>query len=446
MIQRFHSRFRAGRSRRAAAGFTIAEMVVTLLIFSIVALGILAMFDMNGRIARVEGRVTDMQQALRAGQQDMVRVVRMTARGGLPLMLFKDTPPGFPGKELPAGLAIEVANNVAAGTQIAGSAEAPVVQGTDVITVRGVFSTLYQNNPAGAGFTITERDSNGVPKKGRLALSNTSPTGVPQNLQDVAEAIDRAKNGKPESYLLVSPLEDAIFAVVEIDGSTSDHVEAGGVTTSATVSFNASGTEHSDLYKLLSPGGNFPSTMTTVAYSGVLVEYKYYIRDPGPLKGKVQANQGNLLEPTLARARLYPGTNTPYEKSDENLREEIAEDVFDLQATLGIDLNGDEIVAEGIDAAGRKADEWLYNEVGDATTSATWNGTAAASRKLSYVRITTLARTAGADPQPQWQAPVLARFEDKDYQTSPFNEFNTTVQRRYRRQSLQSVVDLRNLS
>lgn len=436
MAQRIH-RFRS----RAAAGFTLAEMIVTLLIFSIVALGILAMFDMNGRIARVEGRVTDMQQALRAGQQDMVRMVRMTARGGLPLMLFKDTPPGFPGKELPAGLAIEVANNVAAGTQIANSDKAPVVQGTDVITVRGVFQTLYQNNPAGAGLTLNYKD--GVPETGSLLLSNTSPTGVPQNLRAVKDVID---SGKPEAYLLVSPLEDAIFAVVEIDPTSSTVFESGGVITQVMVAFKVSGGTYTDLFNKLSPGGSFPKAMTTVAYSGVLEEYKYYIRDSGTLNGKIQANQGNLLEPTLARAHLYPGTDTPYEGNIANLHEEIAEEIFDLQATLGIDLNGDEIIAEGTDAAGRKADEWLYNEVGDSTTAATWNGTAAAPRKLSYVRITTLARTAGADPQPQWQGPVLARFEDKDYQTAPFNEFNTIVQRRYRRQSLQSVVDLRNLS
>jgi hypothetical protein len=190
--------------------------------------------------------------------------------------------------------------------------------------------------------------------------------------------------------------------------------------------------------------------MTTVAYSGVLEEYRYYIRDPGPLLGKIQANQGNRLEPGLARARLYPGTNIPYKSSplnpDANLHEEIAEDVFDLQATLGIDTSGDEIVTEGTDAATRKADEWLFNEEGDDTAAANWNGTAAAPRKLSYIRITTLVRTAGADPHAAWQAPVLARFEDKNYQTAPFNEFNTAVQRRYRRQSLQSVVDLRNLS
>lgn len=430
---------------RAEAGFTLAEMIVTLAIFSIVVLGILAMFDLNGRIARVEGRVTDMQQALRAGQQDVVRTVRMAARGGLPMALYPDTVSGFTGKHIPNGLAVEIDNNVAADFKVAGSAEAPVLQGTDVVTVRGVFSNLYQSNPAGAGLTLNDTNNDGVPESGTLIISQTSPTGVPQDLQSVADAIDETQDGQPEAYLLVSPLEDAIFAVVEIDPASS-YTKSGSVITQATVRFKASGTARSDLFAKLSPGGGFPRTMTSVAYSGVLEEYRYYIRDPGPLKGRIEANKGNQLEPTLVRARLYPGTNIPYKNDATNLHEEIAEDVFDLQATLGIDLNGDEIVTEGTDTATRRTDEWLFNESGDSTTVATWNGTESDPRRLSYLRVTTLARTAGADPQPQWQAAPLARIEDKDYQASPFSEFNTTAQRRYRRQSLQSVVDLRNLS
>lgn len=433
-------RIRGIRSMRGAAGFTLPEVIVTVAIFAIVVLAILALFDLNGRIARVEGRVTDMQQALRTAQQDVVRNVRMAARGGLPLMLFEDTVSGFPGKKVPAGLAVEVANNVAADTKIANSPEAPVLQGTDVITVRGVFSTLYQSNPAGSGLTLEDDNNDGVPERGSLVLDNKSPTGVPQNLRSVVDAI-KASEDNPEAFLLVSPLEDSIFAVVEIDPSTSGYTPMSGEATQATVGFKVS-----DAYRMLTPGGKFPSTMTTVAYSGVLEEYKYYIHDPGPLQGKVQANQGTRLEPGLVRARLYPGTNIPYEDKAENLHEEIAEDVFDLQATLGIDTNGDEIVTEGTDTASRRTDEWLFNEVGDDTAAAIWNGTAAAPRKLSYLRITSLVRTSGADPQASWQAPVLARFEDKDYQTSPFNEFNSVAQRRYRRQSLQSVVDLRNLS
>lgn len=431
------ARRRCRRCRRMA-GFTMAELMVTLVLFSVVVLGMLMMFDMNSRIARVEGHTAEMQQALRMAQQDLVRNVRMAARGGLPAALFPEG--AYAGKELPLGLAVEVANNVAANTRIAGNAVAPVLAGTDVMTIRGVFSTLYQSNPAGAGFTLADANNDGTPETGTLILSNVSPTGVPQDLRAVADAIDATKAGQPEAYLLVSPLDDAIFAVVEIAAS-STYATAGTAVTSATVNFNASGTARSNAFAAISPGGSFPKTMTSVAYSGVLEEYRYYIRD----QRTGTAQEG--LEPRLTRARLYPGTNIAYANDPDNLREDIADNIFDLQVALGVDTNGDESVTEGTDTASRKADEWLFNEVGDdAATKATWNGNATTPRRLYYLRLTTLARTDRRDPQARWQAPALSKFEDKDFTQSPYNAFNSTTERKFRRQFLQTVVDLRNLS
>lgn len=427
------------RRRRRMAGFTMAELMVTLVLFSVVVIGMLMMFDMNSRIARVEGHTAEMQQALRMAQQDLVRNVRMAARGGLPAALFPEGT--YLGKELPLGLAVEVDNNVAANTRIAGDTNAPVLAGTDVLTIRGVFSTLYQSNPAGAGFTLVDTSpKDGIPESGTLIISNVSPTGVPQDLTAVGNAIDttRANPARAEAYLLVSPLDDAVFVVAEIDPSSSHNA------TSATLILNfnssGSGTARRSAYAAITPGGKFPSTMTSVAYSGVLEEYRYYIRD----QRTGTAQEG--LEPRLARARLYPGTTVPYDEQPLNLREDIADNIFDLQVALGVDTDGNESVTEGTDTATRKTDEWLFNEVGDATTKATWNGTAATPRRLYYVRLTTMARTDRRDPQPRWQAPALSQFEDKDFTQSPYKAFNSATERKFRRQFLQTVVDLRNLS
>lgn len=428
------------RRSRGAAGFTLAEVAVTLAIFAIVVLAILAIFDINGRIARVEGHVTDMQQSLRIAQSDMVRVVRMGARGGLPAAQHAAPALGYLGKLLPFGVAIEIANNVAANTTIANNAEAPVLQGTDVLTVRGVFSTVYQANPAGGGFELFDDNADKVPDRGRLIMSNVTPTGVPQDLQSLADAIT-ASQANPEAFVLSNPQTD-FYAVVEIDPS-STFSKAGSVVTQVTVNFNAGGTARSDLYKKLAREGRFPPSMETVAYVGVLEEYRYYIRDPRPLN----AANVTAMEPVLARARLYPGTNIPYANTVANLREEIASDILDLQLALAVDVNGDDVIAEGTDTASRRTDEWLFNESGDdVATTATWNGTDAAPTHLYYVRVNTMARTARRDTQPQWQAKALGRFEDKDYTQAPFNLFNTATERRFRRQSLQTVVDLRSLS
>jgi hypothetical protein len=428
----------SARRRRRMAGFTMAELMVTLVLFSVVVIGMLMLFDMNSRIARVEGHTAEMQQALRMAQQDLVRNVRMAARGGLPAALFPEG--AYAGKELPLGLAVEVANNVPANTRIAGNAVAPVLVGTDVMTIRGVFTTLYQSNPAGAGFTLVDANGDGTPETGTLILTDVSPTGVPQDLTAVADAITATRAGQPEAYLLVSPLDDGIFAVVEIAASSNFNT-SGTAITSATVNFNASGTARSDLFAAITPGGKFPTSMTSVAYSGVLEEYRYYIRD----QRTGTAQEG--LEPRLARARLYPGTNIAYANNPVNLSEEIADNIFDLQVALGVDTDGNESITEGTDTASRKADEWLFNEVGDdVATKATWNGTAADPRRLYYVRLTTMARTDRRDPQQRWQAPALGQFEDKDFTQSPYNAFNSTTERKFRRQFLQTVVDLRNLS
>lgn len=433
------SRLRPVVRFRAAAGFTLAEVMVTLAIFAIVLIAVLAMFDINGRIARVEGHVTDMQQSLRIAQADMVRAVRMGSRGGLPVALFQEG--AFAGKFLPAGVAVEVANNVPANTAIAGDATAaPVLEGTDVLTVRGVFTTVYQANPAGAGFTLTDANNDKIPEKGTLILSSVTPTGVPQDLTPLAEAIDATKAGNPEAFMLANPITD-FYAVVEIAPSSTYSA------TQATVDFNCSGTTRSDLYKLLSKGGHFPEDMTAVAYVGVLEEHRYYIRDSRSLTA---ANVPSI-DPVLARARLYPGTNIPYRPSKPgdtaNLHEEIADDIFDLQVALAVDVNNDAVITEGADTAARKADEWLFNEVGDdAATTATWNGDAVTPSRLYYLRVNTLARTARRDTEPRWQAKALGKVEDKDYTQAPYNLFNTPAELRFRRQSLQTVVDLRSLS
>jgi len=441
MTHSFH--FRSTARLRSAAGFTLAELMVTLAITTILILAMLALFDINTRIARVEGHVADMQQALRIAQSDMIRAVRMGSRGGLPATLFQEGT--FTGRYLPAGVAVEIANNVPAGTRIAGNADAPVLEGTDVLTVRGVFSTVYQTNPAGAGFTLVDAAPvDGIPESGQLTLSNVTPTGVPQDLQSLAEAIDKS-GANPEAFMMANPITD-FYAVVEIDPSTSAVVKSGSVVTQVTVGFKCSG-GRADSYNLLSKSGHFPKDMTAVAYVGVLEEYRYYIRETRTL------NAANVpaMEPVLARAHLYPGTNLPYRPPAAEptlpLREEIADSIYDLQLALAVDSNGDSKITEGTDTTSRKADEWLFNETGDdAVTKLTWNGTDINPAHLYYLRVNTLARTARRDPQAKWQARALGSIEDKDYTKTPFQLFNNDTERKFRRQSLQTVVDLRSLS
>ncbi|HEX2162433.1 MAG TPA: PilW family protein [Thermoanaerobaculia bacterium] len=414
------------RARRAEAGFTVAEMLVTLLLTALVLIAVLALFDMTGRTARTQTHVAEMQQSLRVAQQTLVRMVRMAGRGGLP------TRDGA--RPLPGGVAVELLNNAPAGTLIAGDDSAPVLEGTDVVTVRGVFdSPIYQVNPASGAFSYTAGDPTGS-----LTLLSRSPTGAPQPLEAVRDAIQAVGNATggthPEALLLVSPLGD--WAVVElVPGGT--FVDGGGEVTEATLQFQVTGGDFSAQYAALSRGGAFPATLETVAYAGLLEEYRFYVREVREVAGDADS----LLVPELVRARLYPNTDVAYQRQTASLTQVIADNVLDLQTALGIDHDGDEMIEEVAADGADAADEWLFNAAGDNPADGKWN--AFGGSPLYYLRINTLVRTDRAEPY--YEGEELATIEDKDYSASPFARLNEEWARRFHRRQMRTVVDLRNL-
>lgn len=423
-------RYRTAARRR---GFTLAELIVGLGIMVGVLLGVLALFDLSSKVANVQTNVADMQQSLRIGQHQLVQDVRMAGRGPLPLVQFPVLP--YAGQLMPTGVAVSLENNVAANTALGVPACpcARVLQGTDMLHIRGVFnSPVYQVNPAAGTFQVNS------PNDGTLQLSNFSPTGVPQDLQPVKEAILSAQGGDPEALVLLSAVDAGVYAVVEI-GSGSSFTPAVGPPESASIAFTIQGGTHTDAYLDLSPGGVFPSGLVTVAYAGLLEEYIYYVREEYSIPGD---NTSELM-PLLSRARVYPGTVAAHLGDTTNLRVDLADNVVDLQIALGIDSDGDGAITESDppDAA----DDWLFNSgADDPTDTAKWNGTLTDPRRLFYLRINTLART--NRPDIRHQAPLLVSVEDKDYTVSPFDAYNSRERRMRRRRVLQTVIDLRNLS
>ena len=406
---------------RRQAGFTLVELLVTLGVTVILLLGVLALFDFNNRIARVQTHVADMQQSLRVAQYDMVRLVRMAGRGGLPA----SEPAGLAPRHLPTGVAVSVRDDVPAATFMFPAEPATrILEGTDVLTVRGVISSpLYQINTTDAGaFTLDPDPQN--PATGRLIIQDHSPTGVPQTLQPLQDWLD-ADPARPEALLLVSPLDDAQFAVVElVGGSVADG--------QATLDFRVTGSTESDAMGLLSSGGRFPPNLR-VAYAGILEEYRFYIREEHVEPGNLASD----LAPRLSRARFLPGTEIVYGSDDQERRAnaavDVADNILDLQVALGVDLDGNGLIED----LGTAADEWLFNHEDDMDNPAKWQVSPA---RLHYVRVATLVQTDRRDPQ--YQGPLLVQLENRVYDPS----FNTRESRMYRRRTLQTVVDLRNVA
>lgn len=404
---------------RRQAGFTLVELLVSLFVTVILLLGVLALFDFNNRIARVQTHVADMQQSLRVAQYDMVRLVRMAGRGGLPA----SEPAGLAPRNLPTGVAVSVRDDVPAATfMLPAEPTTRILEGTDVLTVRGVISApLYQINTTDAGALAYVPDDQN-PATGTLIIQDHSPTGVPQTLQPLKDALEA---DRPEALLLVSPLDDAQFAVVElVGGSVADG--------QATLDFRVTGSTESDAMGLLSSGGRFPPNLR-VAYAGILEEYRFYIRE----EHVEPANLASDLAPRLSRARFLPGTEIVYGSDDQERRAnaavDVADNILDLQVALGVDLDGNGLIED----LGTAADEWLFNHEDDMDNPAKWQVNPA---RLHYVRVATLVQTDRRDPQ--YQGPLLVQLENRVYDPS----FNTRESRMYRRRTLQTVVDLRNVA
>jgi type II secretory pathway pseudopilin PulG len=400
-------------ARQRQSGFSLAELLVSILVTSLVLLGTLALLNFSSQVSRVQGHVTDMQQSLRIAQYDVVRTVRMAGRGPLPA------------GNLPNGFAVDVRNNVPEGETIGGAGTPGVLAGTDVLTVRGVFDTpIYSVQPAAAGsFQLDGAGGGTVTIQGRETIL--------QNLQPLRDVI---ASGRPEALLLVSPESAGLYAVVELDPGTSNTANPAQVT----VGFRTTGGTHTAGYGAFSPAGAgvFPPNLTSVAFVGVLEEYRFYVRD---VRG-VAPDGGPELVPKLSRARVYPGTNVPWADNLQSWQTDIADNILDVQVALGMDapVNGctvqqDEVNCSIAESANGQNDDWLFNS--DRDVAAGWAGL-----PLHFVRLTTLARTDRRDLK--YRAPVLVRLEDHDFAGSPLND---AQERMFRRRVLQTVIDMRNL-
>lgn len=336
---------------RADAGFTLIELLVSLAVTAVLLLAVLATFDFSSRMNRVQMNVADMQQSLRIAQNEVVKLSRMTGRGSLP-----------------ANIAIRVTNNVAAGTKLVPTeATTLVMEGTDILRLRGVFtSSLYQidfMDPA--VWTAPNSDGDGS------VLVRPFAAGVPQDLPALLAA---AK--EDESLLLVTPFD--IYAVAKVDDAAMDGADL-------RINFK----RHPNEAPLAGP---LLAGMPAAGFVGILEEYAFYVRQNG----------GGDTSPSLAKARMEPGSNLPYEASLANATLDLADNILDLQAVVGIGVAG-----------------------------------------APELRVTTLARTDRRDPG-RYQAPLLpATIEDHAY---PVNHaFNATDQRRFRWRLMRTDVDLRNL-
>ncbi len=298
--------------RRRQAGYSLAEVVVSLTVFLAILLGVLFIFNLNYRLARGRGDSAERQDALRSAEHEMVRLARLAGRGGLP-----------------RDLAIEIDVDVDPGTRIGGPDSPGVVAGTDVLTVRGVFSTpLFRVGPADGSLRLR---ATGATTAGVVEIRDPSPqTGVAQSLAELAAILD-ARRPAPAALLLVSQLDESIFAVVETDPAGAAITREGDNVTGITLGFEAA-------EPAAALGGAGPAAaLRGAAFVGVLEEYRFYIRATFSAPG----DETSAPRSQLSVARFVPGTDKPWGDANTSLAVDLADNVGDLEVTIAGDGDGD---------------------------------------------------------------------------------------------------------
>ena len=403
--------------RAGEAGFSLAELAVSTAIAAIVLSGAFLIFDVNSRVSRIQLQVSDLQQSQRIAQQEVMRFSRMAGRGGLPQQF-----------------ALSVNDSVPDGFQVGGN---DVVPGTDVLTIRGVFSSpIFLVDPLSNAFTFGGTT-------GTVRVNSISNAGISQPLGVLEEIVD---DDIPEGMLILSPANPTIYAVVEITGGAISPFDVDGDGTVAPgeeqMTLNFSGdpglSSTNAGYQAMSFNGSVSPLLDTTAYIAIVEEYRFYVREA--------VIGGGSIEPKLSRARFFPNTNIVYRNQAASAAVDIADHVLDMQLALAIDLNGDRVID---DLSPTAADEWLFNDGSDADTDNFWGANDAdaawINSRLFQLRLTTIVRTDRADQG--YQADPLNLIENNDHGESPIAaDQDEAFARMHRRRIMQTVIDLRNVS
>jgi type II secretory pathway pseudopilin PulG len=165
--------------KRRESGFSVIELSVATIIFAIVVVGILGLFDTAGKFNKSQLQASELQQSLRAVLLEIERNVRMAGVGDLPVtqsVLVADPVTGTS------------YNNVSSGYGFldwSGGPVHPVRPGTDVIEIRGVIrSPLFALTSAGCFPCVGATDTLVIPAVSPYGVANNSSAEF-QTLQSV---------------------------------------------------------------------------------------------------------------------------------------------------------------------------------------------------------------------------------------------------------------------
>src|SRR5262249_31086074 len=147
------------------------------------------------------------------------------------------------------------------------------------------------------------------------------PTGIAQDLSGLIAAVSAAETANQvEPLILVSPIDETVYAVVELDTANSVLASNQGQCPSppgvafpngVKLAFRVTGGSYASSFQQLgavNSATGLPPRMTSVAWLGILEEYRYYVRQDYVVPNDTTSDPA----PHLARARMVPNTEVPY--------------------------------------------------------------------------------------------------------------------------------------
>jgi prepilin-type N-terminal cleavage/methylation domain-containing protein len=281
-------RLNAGQRR----GFTLIEVVVAMAVFAIFMIGILNLLDTSTNISEIEKALSDTQENVRFAAYHIMRTTRMTGGAG---MKFADSESG-PGHWIAGELLSNQSGSVTTPYPL-GSID--VLDGTDVLTVRGFFETPPLFVTATAVNTSLGRIEVLESAEGRLI----NP-GI-----DALEVTQLAGRG----LVFMGELDQREYAVGQVGESSTLVDEAPNRTLNLIISDSPS-----TWWTGLNETGGATAPPTEVFQVGILDSYTYFV-DPEFRLMRLRADgsaQGATLQP-------------------------VAVNIGGLQVALGVDTDSD---------------------------------------------------------------------------------------------------------
>ena len=335
-------------AHRSSAGFSLVELLVSLVIIIVIATGALAMFDRSNRMAKVENSVADAQQNGRYASYQIIRYTRMAGAGGFPastagvqqgVTLSLGTSSyhsATSGRHLLNNINIGTNDTICIGAACGNSGAHHIRSGTDALHVRGII-----NNPIYDLGTSSYDSSTGtlVIHACTKFPDTTTTTGCSPNGKNDVSFFNSWSNSTPRLFVMSDNTGNVAVSLITtaVVGSDGAGLPNATLTLSTTNAYANS----------LNSSGAFPVGLTTPTRGGVLDDLLYFI-DDGTDKGKScdsssQSTSPGPCHPELAVAQWGSGTGggctitveTPFNCATVT---PIADDVEDLQIAYGMDF------------------------------------------------------------------------------------------------------------